>query len=249
MTLIDRMSHNCEEEHYDHEHDDGHDHDHTAPIPTNQNQSLYAQIDTSKVICLNAVARGLQQHTQYSSTFLKPQDNRFDCSTYLESDADCQLVVHVPFVGNCKLFSIILRTNKTDVGFSPPKKINLFKNYNKSIDFDTLASSKADLHIQHPEDVGVTGSEPNMDEDTFVEHFLPRRIFQGCSSLTLFLENNWSGDEDDLCGLYYLEIRGEFSGRLTPHGGAPVTTVYESAPNPLDHQKLESEMDEVGMGI
>lgn len=239
------MSHNCEEEHYEHDHI----HDHTAPIPTNPNQSLYAQIDTSKVLCLNAVARGIPPHTDFSRAFLKPQDRRFDCSLYLESDADCQLVVHVPFVGNCKLFSIILRTNKTDPGLSSPKTIKLFKNYNQSIDFDTLSSSDADIQIQHPEDVGITGTFFNDNEDTFVEHFLPRRVFQNCSALTLFFENNWSGDNDEHCILYYLEVRGEFTGRLTPHNGAPVSTVYEAAPNPLDHQKLESEVDEIEMGM
>lgn len=243
------MSHNCEDEHFDNGHGHDHGHDHTAPIPTNPNQSLFTQIDTSKVRCLNAVARGVPMHTELFKVFLKDQDQRFNCSQYLESDADCQLVVHIPFVGNCKLFSVILRTNDTDEGLSSPKTIKLFKNYNKSIDFDTLGSSKADLTIQHPNNVGITDTGANEDENTFVEHYLPRRVFQNCSSLTLFLEDNWSGDEDDLCRLYYLEIRGEYTGQIVPHGGAPMTTVYESTPNPVDHHKLESEMDEVEMGL
>lgn len=239
------MSHNCEDEHYDH----SHGHDHTAPIPTNPNQSLFAQIDTSKVRCLNATAKGVPPHTELFKAFLKDQDQKFNCSHYLESDADCQLVAHIPFVGNCKLFSVILRSNDNDDGLSTPKTVKLFKNYHKSIDFDTLGSSKADLTIQHPNNVGVTETGINEDEDTFVEHYLPRRIFQNCCSLTVFIEDNWTGDEDDLCRLYYLEIRGEFSGKIAPHGGAPMTTVYESAPNPLDHQKLETETDEVEMGL
>lgn len=240
------MSHHCEDEHFDH----GHGHDHTPPIPTNPNQSLFTQIDTSKVRCLNGVVRGVPAHTELSKVFLKDQDHKFNCSQYLESDADCQLVVHIPFVGNCKLFSVILRTNDSDDGLSSPKTIKLFKNYNRSIDFDTLGSSKAEFTIQQPNNVGITDTDTgvNEDENTFVEHYLPRRLFQNCSSLTLFFENNWTNDEDDLCRLYYLEIRGELTGKLIPRGGAPLTMVYESAPNPVDHNKLETENDEVEMG-
>lgn len=243
------MSHSCEDEHHDHH---GHGHNHTAPIPTNAEQSLYSFIDTAKIICLNAVAPTVPGQWESYKGFLKDRESRFNCGYYLESDADCQMVVHIPFTGNCRLFSIILRTSGNDLGagLSTPKSIKVYRNFNRNIDFDTLDSSKEDLKIEHPEDVGLKDCEEteNDDESTFVEHQLPRRIFQNCSSVTLFIEDNWSGDEDQLSRLYYLEIRGEFSGQKVLNNGVPMMNVYEAAPNPVDHQKLEAEQDELGLG-
>lgn len=244
------MSHRCENEHHDHH---GHGHNHTAPIPTNAEQSLYSFIDTAKIICLNATAPTASDRNELYRGFLKNQDSRFNSGSYLQSDADCQLVVHIPFTANCRLFSLILRTNANDSSaeLSSPKSIKLFKNFNQSVDFDTLEASKEELKVEHPEDIGLkdTGDLENTDENTFVEHYLPRRVFQNCSSVTLFIENNWSGDEDDHCRLYYLEIRGEFSGQKVLNNGAPMLNVYESAPNPVDHEKLEAEQDELGIGM
>lgn len=248
------MSHHCEDEHHDH----NHGHAHEAPIPTNSNQSLYSYIDTSKIRCLNTVTPTLPQQYEPYKSFLKDQDSRFNCSYYIQSDADCQVVIYIPFVGNCKLFSITLRTNSDDPAedLSSPKTIKLFKNFNGSIDFDTLNASKEDFKFEHPRNVGVRQasetldiSEENEDESTFVEHYLPRRLFQNSSSLTLFLQDNWSQDEDQLCRIYYVEIRGEFSSEKALNNGAPLVNVYESAPNPVDHQKLETETDEIGLGM
>lgn len=243
------MSHHCEDEHHDH----GHGHDHTAPIPTNANQSLYCHVDTANIRCLNAVTPGLPKHLETYKSFLKDQQSKFNCSYYLQSDADCQMVIHMPFVGNCKLFSLILRTNANDpeCALNTPRTIRLFKNYNQSIDFDSINAMKEDHKLEHPENVGLMDGEQevNEEENSFVEHYLPRRNFQNCSSLTVFIEDNWSRDEDDLCRVYYLEVRGEFSGERAINNGAPVVNVYESAPNPLDHQKLENETDEIGLGL
>lgn len=244
------MSHTCEDEHHD---DSNHGHDHTAPIPTNAEQSLYPFIDTAKIICLNAVAPALPERLELYKSFLKEQESKFECGYYLQSDADCQVVIHLPFTGDCRLFSVIIRTNANDpeAELNSPKTIKLFRNFNRNIDFDTLSSSKEDLRIEHPEDVGLRDSTEsiNTDENTFVEHYLPRRIFQNCSSLTLFLQDNWSTDEDELCRIYYVELRGEFMGKRVLNNGAPMLSVYESAPNPVDHQKLEAEQDEIGLGM
>lgn len=243
------MSHHCEDEHHDHSH--GHDHD--APIATNPNQSLYSNIDTANVRCFNTVTLGLPRQMEAYKSFLKDLDSKFNCSSYLQSDADCQMIIHIPFVGNCKLFSLILRTNANDheSELNSPRTIKLFKNFNQSVDFDTLQTRKEDYKLEHPENVGLRDSrvETNDDENTFVEHYLPRRSFQNCSSLTLFVEDNWSGNEDEYCRCYYLEIRGEFSGHRVLNNGVPIINAYEAVPNPLDHQKLENEGDEIGLGL
>lgn len=236
------MSHQCEDEHHSHRHS-------PPPIPTNSNQSLYQFIDTSKLRCLNVTSNGANQ---FPPCFIKPQDQKYDVSKYLETDADCQMLLHIPFTGDVRIFSLILRCSKAEDGCGSPKSIKLYKNFNKNIDFETISDSKESYHMESPEDVGIAsdGSVNTVEDDsTFVEHHLPRHVFQNCNSITLFFENNWSEDEDDLTRCYYLELRGEFTAKRTPHDGMPQLAVYEAAPNPADHQKLENEQESASLGM
>lgn len=232
------MSHQCEHEH----------HDHSPPPVTNSTQSLYEHINFLQVVCLNVVAKGSDNQ---SACVFKTQDEKYNVSRYLESDADCQMIIHVPFTGTCKLFSIVLRCNRTDGGYSSPKTIKLYKNFNKNVDFDTLSESKDDHHFENPQDIGIgVGIETDvLDDSTFVEHHLPRHIFQNCYSLTLFIQDNWTADEDDLTCCFYLELRGEYTGERASNDAIPLMTVYESAPNPVDHQKLEYEHENMELGM
>ncbi|CCH61180.1 hypothetical protein TBLA_0E01205 [Henningerozyma blattae CBS 6284] len=250
------MSHHCEDEHHSHSnsHGHGHSHSHQPPIPTNPQQSLYQYIDTAKICILNGKPIPTNA-TPSVSTFLKNQDHKFVCNTYLETDSDCQLIIHLPFIGNCKIYSIIIRNNSDNLSndLSTPKKVRLFKNFNKTLHFDTITDSKEDYSIECPKNIGITTSandlEINTDENTFVEHYLPRNQFQNTNSLTIFWENNWSDDEDLLLRLYYLEIRGEFLGISKARSTVPGTLVYESAPNPADHVSLENDKEHANLGM
>lgn len=243
------MSHHCEDEHFehDHDHDHGHDHGHSheAPIATSAAQSLYEQIDTPKIKCLNGVGKGATGKELYKY-FIKPHEEKYNTEIYLESDADCQLIINIPFVNSCKVHPVVLRTNANSSGYSTPRTIKIFNNFKKSLDFDTLSGeSKVDFKTEHPNNVGVHKGEASVTEDSsFVEYHLPRAQFQNCESLTLFIEDNWADDEDELSQLFFLEIRGEITGKLRPENAVPLMTVYESAPNPLDHAKLESEVSD-----
>lgn len=238
------MSHHCEDEH--------HSHSHTAPIPTNPQQSLFQYIDDSKVVTLNGIPYPSNRQP-ITSTFLKSNDDRFDCSKYLQSDADNQLILHIPFTSTCKLFSIILRNNKDDDEneLSTPKIVKIYKNFNKNIDFDTVKDTKPTYSIECPQDVGLPHSvdtDKNTDENTFVEYFLPRTQFNNSDSLTLFFEENWAGDEDLLMNLFYLDLRGECTGPKRDRNAVPLMTVYESAPNPAEHTKIESDKQNASLG-
>ena len=273
------MSHSCEDEYYSqqsnvvhshghsHSHSHGHDHGHdhsSPPIATNVNQSLYQYIDTTKVKVLNGVAKstlaaanynynnGIQRH----KCFIKAQADKLRIDTYLESDTDCQLLIKIPFTGTCKLQSIILRTNTTNLAheYDVPKTIKIYKNYKDSLnlDFDTVSKQKPDYEFVFPSELGVDplNSDPiDTDESSLVEHHFPSRGFVNCHSLTLFIENNWSEDEDMLCRIYYLELRGHFMGKLEKDTAIPLSTVYESAANPLDHAPLENEQSQIGLGM
>ncbi|CDO95751.1 unnamed protein product [Kluyveromyces dobzhanskii CBS 2104] len=232
--------HNCEDESHAHSHAHGHGHSHEPPVETFSQQSLFAYIDTTKVRVLNAVST--DRSSSVSKYFLKPQDQKYDTSLYLESDADCQVLFQVPFTASVKIFSVLLRVNRNGSGYSSPKQLLLYKNYNKNLDFDTISDLKADYNIEYPNNVGVEPGYDNeslVDDDTFVKFDLPRNVFQNCESLTVLVKNNWSDDEDDLNRIYFCELRGEVTGKLR-NTGVPIIAVYEAAPNPA-HAKLESQ--------
>lgn len=243
---LDMSGHNCEDEYHshnhDHDNDHGHDHGHShdTPIENFSQQSLYAYIDTTKVQVRNGVSS--DRITELPKCFLKPQGEKYDTSRYVESDADCQLLIQIPFTASVKVFTMLLRVNKSGAGYSTPKAIQLYKNYNKNLDFDTISDLKADYTFEFPNNIGVEpdySGESLADENTFMKFDLPRNIFQNCESVTMFIKDNWSDDEDDLDRIYYCELRGEVTGKLR-NLGAPIVTVYEAAPNPV-HAKLESQ--------
>ncbi len=62
-----------------------------------------------------------------------------------------------------------------------------------------------------------------------------RRLFNNTYSLTLFFENNFGDDDEELTEIYYLGFKGEFT-RLNRE---PVEVLYEKAANPKDHTLIQ----------
>lgn len=233
----------CEHEHHDHGHsrEGSHGHSHEPPVETNAQQSLFPYIDTSKLQLLN----GIKSHSSpcISDSFIKSLAEKYDTSRYIQSDADCQVLIQIPFTASVRIFCLLLRLNENSKGFSTPRHIEIYKNYSKNLDFDTITDVKPDFLFEYPDSVGVSpqfsGGELRND-DTFTKIDLPRNVFQNCENITVLLRDNWSGDEDDMNRIYYCEIRGEATGSLKSNA-VPIMTVYEAAPNPV-HAKLESEV-------
>lgn len=221
------MSHN-------HSHSHSHVHSHggeseEAPSETSSAQLLNLKIDTTQVVGLN-----VQNPPEEPARLFKDSALRYQLKPVIRSDADEQLILHIPFLnGSVKLHSIILRTNG---GRYCPKTIKLWKNA-RHIDFDTVADCKPSFTLTHPE-VGVPYDYESMPdeavtENDFVEHHLPKQTFLGVRCLTLFVEDIY-GDEEE-SHLHSIELRGEF----TELSRDPVITLYELAPNPADHKVLE----------
>lgn len=217
----------CEDEHsHLHLHDD-----HVAPEPTSSAQLLNLKVSLFQLAALNC-----QNEIGDVRQLFKNSSTRFDLKPVVKSDADEQLILHIPFLnGSVKLHSIILRTNGDKYC---PRNIKLWKN-SRHIDFDNVNDVKPTFTVTNPH----MGVPYNDGEDEipdlvvsladFVEHNLPRHIFTGVQVLTLFIENIY-GDEDE-CHLHLIELRGEF----TELSRDPVITLYELAANPADHQKIE----------
>ncbi|GMG29123.1 unnamed protein product [Ambrosiozyma monospora] len=230
------MSHQCHDEHV-HGHGDGHgghghSHQHeAAPIPTSTSQSLNSKINTANLEAFNLA----NPQTDLAELF-KSHDKRYELIPVIKSDADNQLIIKIPFAGvTTKLYSVILRTSK--LGDHCPKAVKFYKNQD-NLDFDSIGSQKPTYVVEHPE-IGVEDGEGDeltelVDDNTFAEHFLPRHLFSAVNTLTIFFENNWTDDDDEVLHLYSIEIRGEFK-ELTKD---PIITLYESAANPADHKNM-----------
>lgn len=226
-------SHSQNHDHNDHHsHNHGHSHgdgSHEPPSQTYMAQLLNLKVDLTQVVGLN-----LLNPPEEAAKLFKDSALRYLLKPVIKSDADEQLILHIPFLnGSVKLHSIILRTNGA---LYCPKTIKLWKNA-RHIDFDNVNDSKANFTFTHPE-VGVTYEDDEVPdelvtENDFVEHHLPKHLFSGVRCLTLFVQDIY-GDEEE-CHLHSIELRGEF----TELSRDPVITLYELAPNPADHKVLE----------
>lgn len=221
-----KMSYEDGHHSHGHSHSHGSGDDHIPPTPTSAVQNLREYVDFDRLTALNSQ----QTNEELQFVFRAPND-RFSVHGVIESDSDSQLILNIPFTGNVKLYSLILRTHSDPAHC--PRTVKLFKN-NRSLDFDNVSDTKPQLQVDQPL-VGV--QEANNDEETFVEHHLPRSQFQSTHHLTIFFENNWE-DDDETIKVFYIELRGVYTSALSKD---PVIALYESAANPSDHKNMLQE--------
>ncbi|OBZ88527.1 PITH domain-containing protein 1 [Choanephora cucurbitarum] len=193
------MSH-CHDEHCDHDHDD---------LPESGEQFLlYSKIDIDNVSCLN------EAEPNSGKKVIRPWNERMDNDKFLESDADEQLIVHVPFTGIVKLRSICLRTDRTDAA---PSKMKVFINRD-DVDFDVAESYTATQEFDLVE-----------NSDQVVEYGVKMTKFSNVRSITLFFPENF-GEERSV--IRYIGFKGEWSEMKRD----PIITIYEASANPADHK-------------
>jgi hypothetical protein len=135
------------------------------------------------------------------------------------------IVMTIPFTGQVRLHSIILRTSPSP---SSPKTLKVFANED-SLDFDTAAEKEPTqvLEISQTSEVQEIG--------------VKRSKFGTTRSLTLFFEDNWSGGEEEETRISYLAFKGDFM-KLNKEA---VSVLYESAANPSDHKNIVG----IGQGV
>jgi len=169
--------------------------------------NLFISIDRSNVVALNS------QDT--ASDIVKPWHERLDETTYLESDADDQIIIRVPFTGSVRLKSLLLKSGPGD---KTPSKIALFAN-SLTLDFDDVNNETPTQELDVPQSREVG------------EYSLKTAKFSNVSSLTLFVPSSQGADTTRL---YYLG----FLGSWTATKQQPIITVYEAQANPADHEKI-----------
>ncbi|BGP39853.1 hypothetical protein JCM10450v2_003826 [Rhodotorula kratochvilovae] len=169
---------------------------------------LFQHVDRDKVVALNA------DESTEGKVVIRPWDQRNQDDEWLESDADEQLILHVPFTGSIKLRSILIKTGPA--GYTPDKML-VFAN--QLLDFDEATSQD----VTQSFDVAATKE--------VVEYAVRPAKFPSVRSLTLFFPSNHG---EATTRVSFVGFKGEYSA-LTRD---PIITVYEAQANPADHAKL-----------
>ncbi|KAE9978074.1 hypothetical protein EG328_001694 [Venturia inaequalis] len=222
-------SHSHSHDHYDGEdpHDHSHDHgahDHDDDITPALQNLLYEQIDFSKVTCLNE-----EEPRSAAKVLQKTWMERMEDEPELRSDADEQLLLTVPFTGQIRLHSILLRTSTSN---SAPSTIKLFSN-KETLDFETAST------------LDPTQTLTIAQSNEIQEYPVKRALFNTTRSLTLFVEDNWGRGEEDVSRIWYLAFKGDFM-RLSKEA---VGFLYEVAANPRDHLVAQGIGEGVGRHV
>ncbi|KAF2682206.1 DUF1000-domain-containing protein [Lentithecium fluviatile CBS 122367] len=222
------MSHNHHHHHHGHdeEHAEAHNHvhDHDDDIVPALQNLLYEQIDFSKVQTLNE-----DESNTGRKILQKTWTQRMDNDPELRSFADEQLLMIVPFTGQVRLHSILIRTSPTP---SSPKTLKVFLN-DSDLDFST-ASEK-------PPTQTLSISQTSEIQEIPVK----RAYFNTTRSLALFFEDNWGNGDEDETRISYLGFKGDFM-KLSKE---PISFLYEAAANPSDHKTIVGTREGVGRSV
>lgn len=126
------------------------------------------------------------------------------------------------FAGQVKLHSLLLYTAPSR---EAPKTLKLFKNRD-DLDFSIAADLEAVQTIEVP--------QPVPGADVF-ELPLSRALWNTTTSITIFIEENWSNGEEDVTRLGYVGFKGSHMAL----NREPISVLYEAAANPSDHVAIQ----------
>ncbi|KAK1254276.1 hypothetical protein MKX08_008271 [Trichoderma sp. CBMAI-0020] len=213
------MSH-CHDEHdHGHGHDHG-EHDHSDDITPALQSSLYEQINFDEITTLNEARRDAGK-----AIVKKTWAERLSQDPELESDADEQLLMTVPFTAQIKLHSILIRTSPA---LSAPKTLHLYINRD-DIDF---AAAEETTPVQVLE----------LSQTSEIQEIpVKRSAFGSVQRLVLFFVDNFGDGDEDVSRISYLGFKGEWT-RL---GKAPTNIIYEAAAQPGDHKHEHEQWHEM----
>ncbi|KAI1373774.1 DUF1000 domain protein [Hypoxylon crocopeplum] len=218
------MSH-CHDEHDGHGHDHhDHEHDHSDDITPALQHSLYQHINFDGINTMNEASSGSGK-----AIVKKTWAERLQTEPELASDADEQILMTIPFTGQVKLHSILLRTSPSD---SAPRTLKIFIN-------------RDDVDFEAAEELAPTQTLDLLRTTDVQEWPVRRALFGSVHHLTLFFEDNFGDGLEDVTRISYLGFRGEWM----PLGRAPAHILYEAAPNPNDHAIKGVGAKQMGSGI
>lgn len=218
------MSHcHDEHDHHGHDHSEG-AHDHTDDLTPALQNHIYEQIDFSAINTLNE-----SESRSGAKIIQKTWTERLEAEPELKSDADEQILMHIPFTAQIRLHSVLIRTSNTDAA---PMTLKLYINRD-GLDFATAS------------DLQPTQTLELAQSNEIQEIGVKRALFNTVRSLDLFFEDNWSQGEEDETRISYIGFKGEWM-KLSRE---PVNFLYEAAANPGDHKLASGVGERLGSNI
>jgi len=212
------MSHGQSSGHaHEHEHRDDHAQHHgeqfdedTHGSPQGELFSLYRNVDTDNVVCLNELTPGSVKG------IFKPWDKRLDPSKFVSSDADAELLITIPFTGVVKLKSATVIGGANGAA---PGRLRLFANRD-DLDFSNVREIKALQELALVED--IRGE---------IEWPLNTSVLSNVSLLVVHVPCSLGAERT--C-VYYLGLKGDFA----PLRRAAVVANYELRPQAAGNKAL-----------
>lgn len=196
----------------------GHSHDH-HDHGDDLGLSLRPQIDLPAVRCFN------EEIPNSGRAVLKLHEDRLSTDPNLRSQPDDpELLLFIPFTEAVILQSISIRSvvpgdaNYDDV--APPRRIKLFVDRD-DLDFDTARDMEPQMQLE-------LLPPHHFVEGTIDYPLRPAGRFQNISSLTIFVADNYGGDEGLSTIMTYVGLKG----KGTQLRRVAVDTVYETQPMP-----------------
>lgn len=201
----------------------GHSHDH-QDHGDGLGLSLRPQVDFPLVSCLN------EEIPNSGRAVIKLHEERLSADPALKSqDDDPELLFFIPFTEAVILQSISIRSvaPANDYEAAPPRNIKLFVD-REDLDFETARELEPQMQLE-------LLPPHHFVEGTIDYPLRPAGRFQNISSLTIFVADNYSGDDELSTFITYVGLKG----KGTRQKRIVVDAIYETKPMPGDH-KTES---------
>jgi len=169
--------------------------------------SLYQRIDFGNLSCLN------ETEEDSAKKIFKPYEQRLNRTDFVESDADEELLINIPFTGNVKLKGLIIIGGEED---THPDKVRLYKNRPNMTFSDATSTPDQEFELVR-------------DEEGKLEYKTKIVKFSSVYHLTLHFPSNYGADNTKI---YYIGLSGEWT--KSERVGV-VHAVYEARAMPQDH--------------
>lgn len=187
----------CSHDHHGHGHGHSHSHSHDddSHLHTEQGPSdlLYSSISIENVTSLNTDPR------THARNVIKPwtdrQSDNEDPAQYVQSDADDQLLLRVPFSGSVKLKSLLLKTGPGED--LTPTEVVLFVNADPPLDFSSELEERSGMDpVKDARKAGAPAQKLDSIAVTreVVEYPLRVSRFSNVRDVTLFVRGSGGGE-------------------------------------------------------
>jgi hypothetical protein len=196
----------------------GHSHEH-GDHGDDLGLSLRPQVDLPAVRCSN------EEVPNSGRAVLKLHEERLSTLPCLKSqEDDPELLLFIPFTEAVILQSISIRSvaidGDNDQAAAPPRRIKLFTNRD-DLDFESARDMEPQMQLE-------LLPPHHFVEGTIDYPLRPAGRFQGISSLTIFVADNYSGEDELSSIITFVGLKGKGTNQKR----MAVDTVYESKPMP-----------------